>query len=780
METINQQPQTETLNVTTILDSNITRDSPQTIEDVKNENSTSVQHNTNEHNDLQDETLTSTTTEVDSKNETTDIQLPIEDKADYSNNNEREEEPMDISRDSGDEYHVIRNDNEAQQVEMPVEQQQPQTEPHDNDVVEDSGHNNTIKYNESDEITSSEAKKCKYDDDDKCKETEEDELLKSDNEDNIDDKQQKDKTVSDTISMEREEELLKSEDEEELLEIHNEATGEERRDSKDCKAQVETGVELKSLQNTNEECNTLSLEKQLNEETHKDENNDIKLREEQTGQSKLDIDVVNPYDDDNRSSKGSSSPSNSSKVQANKKRSNAENHRILYQFDLDEDTSSLDSLDSRKSPIFTHEKQTESIHEKSPYNPTHEMETQQTISETADINDVENDVNKVTQLEEDREHLTEAMKAHFSPHEVCPSDNELHLIGKIPKNVDNISNRKVNLQEEQENIKSPWNSLHSNSYSSKENLNIEEKHSHGENLEDEQLSDFNDDHADDNNFHDQDQIEERNSIELPKLNGNHDSRDQYSEAEQNENTTIDNINNNDDSNLIKLRRLSLESNARTPTPQHSPLSLPQNEEAQAEFENTQDNREHKKEFKCDNESDLKINERNCEDFRQDNNENKELISSPPPPPQLTTQNEDDEVSRSSIASSASYSSTTSSSQHLVIDHPMDDLKEEKIKPLKITLKRKLSNLSDDFDSLGPPQKQPHLNNEKAENEEFHETLNFSNEEQQHEQERVNDLPKQDQSHMDINESLLMQHNSEEAVLTQDKILNSVSNNKMVI
>ena len=576
METINQQPQKETLNVTTILDSNITRGSPQTIEDIKNEDSTSVQHNTNEHNDLQDETLTSTTTEVDSKNETTDIQLPIEDKPDYSNNNEKEEEPMDISRDSVDEYHVIHNDNEAQQVEMPVEQEQPQTEPHDNDVVEDGGHNNTIKYNESDEITSSEVKKCKYDGDDdgdKCKETEEDELLKSDNDDSSDDEQQKDKTVSDNISMEREEELLKSEDEDELLEnnvhiqLHHEAAGDERQDSMESKATEETRLESKSLQNTNEECNTLSLGEELKEEPHKDENNDIKFREEQTVQSKLDTDAVNLYNDDDPSSKGSSSsPSNSSKVHANKKRANAENHRILYQFDLDEDSSSLDSFDSRKSPIFTHEKQTESLHEKSPYNPTHEMETQQTISETADINDVENDMCKATQLEEDRTHLTEAMKAHFLPHEVSPSHNELHLIDKIPKNIlDNISNRKVNSQEEQENIKSPWNSLHSNSYSSKENLTIEEKHSHDENLEDDQLSDFNDDHVDDNNSHDRDQIEERTSRELPKLNGNHDSRDQYSEVEQNENTSTDNINNNDDSILLKSRRLSLESNVRTPS-----------------------------------------------------------------------------------------------------------------------------------------------------------------------------------------------------------------------
>ena len=111
---------------------------------------------------------------------------------------------------------------------------------------------------------------------------------------------------------------------------------------------------------------------------------------------------------------------------------------------------------------------------------------------------------------------------------------------------------------------------------------------------------------------------------------------------------------------------------------------------------------------------------------------------------------------------------------------MDDLKEEKIKPLKITLKRKLSNLSDDFDSLGPPQKQPHLNNaeEEEEEEKFNEKLNFSNEE--HVVEKVNDLPKQNQPHMDINESLLIHHSSEDAALTQDKILNSVRHNEIVI
>lgn len=822
METINQQPQTETLNVTTLLDSNSNQGSPQTTEEnVKKEDSTSVQQNTNEENDLQDETLTSTTTDIDSKNETTNIQLPLEDKKDFSNNND-EDEPMGISADSGDECHKIHIDNEAQQVEMqPVEQPQPQTQPHEEENVGNSGHTNEIKCNESDddEITSSQAKKCKYDD--KYDETKEDELLKFDNEDVSEDEQQKDSTVSDDISMEREEELLKSDDDgeellenkdhkiqtfknetrevddEELLEnedhieIRNNETREETQTPEENKIENDD-AELNSkspIQNSIEDFEGSNLYKKQQQDTDNEENIDIRLKGQQED-CKRNTDSVNLCNEDSVSSKGSY-PRENSAVEENKKRKSAENHRILYQFDLDEDSSSLDSFNSSKSPIFN-ENKTESTHDKSPSNQMDEIETQQTISETADINDVEKVDCEETTTQEDRgEHLNEEMKKHFSPHTVSPNSNELHLDDKVPQSdVENLVSKKDDTQEEHESIKSSWNSLHSNSFSSKENLTIEEKQSHDENFEND-MSDYNDDQADEINSKEEDKDEARNFLVLLKLNGNHDSCDQYSEAEPHENTHADNISNNDDSNLLKTSRLTEGMNVRSPTPEHSPVSLPQNEEAQAEFEGTlneedsnsihdsktQDNAEHNEEHEPCNEKNFKINEINSAQADQDSNHNKDIMS-PSPPPRSPIQNQDDEASRSSMASSASYSSSTSSSQHLVIDHPMDDLKEERVKPLKISLKRKLSNLSNDRDSMSPREKRFYLSNEEQKDE-FSEKSDISNDEEMHEQMEKSGFSTQEQLHMDIKENLLMESTSKEQEKTDDQILNMERINELV-
>uniref|UniRef100_A0A1I8MAT9 C2H2-type domain-containing protein n=1 Tax=Musca domestica TaxID=7370 RepID=A0A1I8MAT9_MUSDO len=183
------------------------------------------------------------------------------------------------------------------------------------------------------------------------------------------------------------------------------------------------------------------------------------------------------------------------------------------------------------------------------------------------------------------------------------------------------------------------------------------------------------------------------------------------------------------------------------------IHLPQNEEARIDFhnENSQepDFRQEEEEgtpHKSDNsrmsesenedsenETDLKIHEETQNNNLLDHAEHKESLflkesqhlSQYPqtlrqlkqysPSPRLTQappNNPDDETSRASMLSSASYS--TSSSQQLVIDHPMDDVKEEKIKPLKICLKRKLSYNSDEDEgnSLGPKQKQMHLNEDQ--------------------------------------------------------------------
>ncbi|XP_073813496.1 misexpression suppressor of ras 4 [Musca autumnalis] len=195
----------------------------------------------------------------------------------------------------------------------------------------------------------------------------------------------------------------------------------------------------------------------------------------------------------------------------------------------------------------------------------------------------------------------------------------------------------------------------------------------------------------------------------------------------------------------------------------SSLHLPQSEEARIDFhnENSQENDITEKEHPLnsndnsrmsdssgnedsDNEDNLKINEESQNNRLTDDGESKghlfleeprQSISTPPPPhpmlrqeeqycqsPQLTqpSNNPEDEASRASMLSSASYS--TSSSQQLVIDHPMDDTttnKEEKVKPLKICLKRKLSRNSEDGDggyTVEPKLKQMHMNEEEQEEE----------------------------------------------------------------
>lgn len=202
--------------------------------------------------------------------------------------------------------------------------------------------------------------------------------------------------------------------------------------------------------------------------------------------------------------------------------------------------------------------------------------------------------------------------------------------------------------------------------------------------------------------------------------------------------------------LCKSRKTSLDSSQPPFMSPTSPRNLPQNEEARIDFHNEtnpeavyapfatppmpavsvpQQGSEQKQHpgndddvdddeesmHDSDNETDLKINEE-TQEIHQNSNENHRLPAAEECLNSTLPINENDDASRSSVASSASYSTNTSSSQQLVIDHPMDDIKEEKVKPLKISLKRKLSYSSEEGGghSRGPQHKQIHLSGENDE------------------------------------------------------------------
>ncbi|GBO99142.1 hypothetical protein EVAR_70648_1 [Eumeta japonica] len=184
-----------------------------------------------------------------------------------------------------------------------------------------------------------------------------------------------------------------------------------------------------------------------------------------------------------------------------------------------------------------------------------------------------------------------------------------------------------------------------------------------------------------------------------KLNGEHHSEKAESEE------TNDNVKTSEKTGAPFAGKPSAEHGFKSTHQQQSSGNIQQDENSQCSLhselrEENLDSQMVESEAKNDREPHIEIDEidtDNCNninshekirEYQNENSmenvyENKTSCSLSPP---LKTTNDKDEASRSSFASSTSYSSDTSSSQHLVIDHPMDDIKEEKVKPLKISLK----------------------------------------------------------------------------------------------
>lgn len=806
MESINKPPQTESINVITISEPYTKQDSPHGTEEVETEDSNSLRQSVNESDHLQYKSKT--TIQIENKIKTTNIQLPFVNKVQVSNDND--EEPMEISsaddNDQVDESQKHHNVSTSQQVQAFAEtQSQPQPQLQN---VDDKEHNNlTDDEDDTDgEIDSNDAKKCKYEEN---KETEEDELLRSDNEDDtIAEQKEKTTTALDNISTEQEEELLKSEDEEkeemvkakeinlqEVVIVNKESHHD--RNTKDNETKQEIEIKIQDLKTMSEDTNTMQ---------YNDINADLLLKEnlvkenqgiEHPDENKNQIEECH---DKSKTGDYKSPERNLTTLPPSRVRKNTNNHRILYQFDLDDDSSSQDSFQYNKSPS-TLKRDSKSVNVKddslTSQSQVFETVTQNSCSETTDFKLTNNegmDQNESDNVCNENEAAKENELPYFQSSQMSPpkgdgvySDNETDI--PSPEVTSNkVKKSHSDNEAEKSSLEASFKSDESSSDEENDmEQNIDDINESKENFG--KMSDLWNSAVDkepnkqysidgylgthkmfSNNKDDKEVNEKETLLQSPKLNGDHDSDNEIKEREQITNSNDSEFKTEEEINISKSGKLSLDLNVMSSSPeQHSPCNLPQNEKSRNGIENEmnlfkqQENyinshTDHKMEIDSDNHRHLKINE-SYEEYHNDDSidnleSNKPSFSLSPHP---ATPKEDNEASRSSLASSVSYSTTTSSSQHLVIDHPMEDIKEEKVKPLKISLKRKLSYSSDDGESMGPRQKQAHLY-EESQSQESRKSLFHFNEEPKQEQPEISNNICPEHEKREIVETLMQEQN----------------------
>ncbi|XP_061401911.1 uncharacterized protein LOC133337720 [Musca vetustissima] len=698
-------------------------------------------------------------------------------KVNKDHEDQSESESMDICQGEQDKEEQKATTHE--ETHQMVEQQEPQEQTMD--INED--HDQPCEKKTTNEIPN-----CQYTDE------EEDELLKSD-EDEGDTKDnntscasRRGKSSAHYVSMEQEDELLKSDDEEDEGERKQTPTPL-------ATTPMEVGTTTQVIEDEPEGQQKDHLE--TNEDDPVKQAEDVVIREEEVNRVEI--------------------PHGSERTSKRENKDNP-NHRILYQFDIDDDESQ-ESQPSKRSKTMEEDDVSlpaqqviRTIEENSRDDDGKEKQAsplREDDQESASNTPLRN-VPQTSSMEED-EHLSNQSTTAAATTNPCienveeeghGQEEQMPTIGGEPDesianeedttttkspppppsptnvafvNENSQSNDNINSSLDKEDMKTTksWSSFDNASYLTNEH------HHDGEDVQEEIV----------------DNGEESKQSQTPKLNGDH-----YDHGHQSDNDDMkcretdgadDDVSNHSRQSILTFPHppQSTTAEAKSPStlsqnqeevrptvdmtpkssPINSPLSSPQHEEHTSDYqkemstasadaaddEDIPQNKSPASSLQLPQSEEARIdfhNENSQEEMpefpatepqhRSDNSHMRQMEQSPSPrlfreqqqphspsPSHLplATTNPDDEASRASMLSSASYS--TSSSQQLVIDHPMDETaKEEKVKPLKICLKRKLSRSSDDVGgyTLEPKQKQLHLNEEYGEEGNFQMATENSN------------------------------------------------------
>lgn len=722
MESSNQPPQSDKINIPDSSSADDLSPPPAHDLDLESDDSRSIEKDENKNNHLQHKT-----TAQENCTETANILLPHGDTVDKVLHND--EEQMDACT-AEVQFDDFKSDHiEAQHVEVntkPQSESKPQNETNKkcNKPADDG----------SDEIVTEIETKFRYK---ALQETEEEDLLKSDHEDESNENVTEGKKPSaarNSISLEQEEALLKSDDEEEDKYATDHAINEKANHiAKKSNANIKVNDyehELKlenityNLQNTQESKSIIHHESKIVKE-----NVDLKVSEDEKNLTAFNHKPEQHYNQGSHCKE--SAEQKKSQIRT---KNNAENHRILYQFDLDDDSSSsqesfplenstkLKQANETKA-TFTNQspennligtietKEKEHSSTEAADGMTKENETEERCNETSETNNIEDDDSsgcspKFTPSKSEEASSDSLIKPDKFESPPCSPKTEASLSDEdtsLDRDVVSVNEAKVTCS------KLSASSIYN------ENKKIPFLH--------DTLSNNNDSYSNDRNFQDLSEGEDRACSF--KLNGEHDL-----ETVQSRDSNEVDFKNAEDTKVSASRKSSTEHSFGSSLPHQASLTNLSNEEkSQNSLQNdlqtensvctpsvseANDDNDNQMEIGSDNESDIKSDEK-ITNYPNENvyTTNKTSFSLSPPP---KTPHNDDEASRSSLASFTSYSSDTSSSQQLVIDHPMEDVKEEKVQPLKISLKRKLSYSTDGEASMASQRKHFHFNDENAEQE----------------------------------------------------------------